>query len=119
MNEKKIAKRYLISLTALYFIGAVLLTAFMFAVRSRTAEPLITAPQTVLCGLLFPLIPCVSYAGFVTAFMKVGELTKKQMILIVVLYPLVLVALTLYGVVMLVPSIISAIKALQAPDTDH
>ncbi|MBQ8980199.1 MAG: hypothetical protein IJ077_01160 [Eubacterium sp.] len=112
MNEKKIAKRYLLSLFGLYFAGAVLLTAFMFALRSRTAEPLVTVGQTIAGGLLLPLIPCVSYAGFVMAFMKVGELTKKQMILIVVLYPLVLVALTLYGVVMLVPSVISAIKVL-------
>lgn len=112
MNKKQIAKRYLLSLFLLYGIGAVLLLAFMFALRSRSAEPLVTVGQTVAGGLLFPLIPCVSYAGFVTAFLKVGELTKKQMIIIVVLYPLMLVAVTFYGVAMLVPSVIKALKTV-------
>ncbi|MBQ9517086.1 MAG: hypothetical protein IJR60_03325 [Eubacterium sp.] len=117
MSEKQIAKRYLLSVFLLYIVGVVLLTAFMFALRSRVETQRVTELQTVIAGLLLPLIPCVSYAGFVCAFLKVGELTKTQMVLIVVLFPLVLAVLMLYGAVMLVPSIISAVKTLLT--TDH
>ena len=111
MTEKQIAKRYLISLFALYAAGAVLLTAFIFALAAR-GKTVIGTHQMVALGMLLPLVPCSSYCGFCTAFLKIGELTKTQMILIVVLFPLLLVLLTIYGFVMLIPSIFRGIKAL-------
>ncbi|MBQ7203856.1 MAG: hypothetical protein IJS03_07580 [Eubacterium sp.] len=105
MNEKQIAKRYLLSLFALYFVGAGLLLAFIFALSGRAEATTLDTKTIWLLALLLPLLPCSSYAGFCTAFLKVGELSKRQMVLLVVLFPLVLAALTLYGAVMLLPSV--------------
>ncbi|MBE6720013.1 MAG: hypothetical protein E7571_05080 [Ruminococcaceae bacterium] len=106
MNEKQIAKRYLLSLLLLYAAGAILLTAFIFALSSRQSTAMFKTNHIIMLGMLLPLVPCSSYAGFCNAFLKVDELTKKQMILIVALFPLFIAAVTLYGAVVLVPSVV-------------
>ena len=106
MNEKQIAKRYLISVLALYLAGAVLLGAFTFALSSRAESLTLSGGQVLALALLLPLLPCASYAGFVTAFLRVKELKTKQMVLLVVLFPLVLVGVTVLGAVMMIPNII-------------
>ena len=112
MNEKQIAKRYLISLFALYFAGAVLLGAFTFALSSRPGAATLSGGQIAALAFLLPLLPCASYAGFCTAFLRVQELSRNQMILTVVLFPLILVGVTVLGLVMIVPSIIKHIIVL-------
>ncbi|MBE6817520.1 MAG: hypothetical protein E7520_07460 [Ruminococcaceae bacterium] len=106
MNEKQIAKRYLISLFALYFAGAVLLGAFTFALSSRPGAATLSGGQIAALAFLLPLLPCASYAGFCTAFLRVKEMSRNQMILMVVLFPLILVGVTVLGVAMLIPNII-------------
>ena len=112
MNEKQIAKRYLISVLALYLAGVVLLGAFAFALSSRAEAFTLSGGQVAAIAFLAPLLPVSSYAGFVTAFLRVKELSKKQMVLLVVLFPLVLAGVTVFGVVMLIPSVIKYISAL-------
>ena len=111
MSEKQIAKRYLLSVSALYFGGAVLLGAYIFALRSR-APGAFGASQAAALAFLLPLVPTASYSGFVQAFLKVKELKKKQMVLFVVFFPVMLAVLLIYGAVMLVPSIIKNVRAL-------
>lgn len=106
MNEKQIAKRYFISLFALYFAGAVLLGAFTFALSSRPGAVTLSGGQIAALAFLLPLLPCASYAGFCTAFLRVQELSRNQLILTVVFFPLILVGVTVLGVAMLIPNII-------------
>ncbi|MBR3148565.1 MAG: hypothetical protein IKF64_00175 [Eubacterium sp.] len=104
MNEKQVAKRYLLSALGLYVFGAVLIGAFAFALGSRAESVSLSGGQIAALAFLLPLLPCASYAGFVSAFLRVKELKRKQMILIVVLFPLVLVGVTVFGLVMLIPN---------------
>ena len=113
MNEKQIAKRYLISALALYFGGAVLIGAFAFALSSRPESAELSGGQLAALALLLPLLPCASFSGFVTAFLRVGELKKNQLFLIVALFPLVLVGVTVLGAVMLIPNFIKYVTALK------
>jgi hypothetical protein len=62
--------------------------------------------QIAALAFLLPLLPCASYAGFCTAFLRVKELSRNQLILTVVLFPLILVGVTVLGVAMLIPNII-------------
>ena len=112
MNEKQIAKRYLISVPALYLAGAVLLGAFAFALSSRAEAMTLSGGQIAAIAFLAPLLPVASYSGFVTAFLRVGELSKKQMIAIVVLFPIFLAGITVLGAVMTVPNIVKYIRVL-------
>ena len=112
MSKKKIAKRYLLSLFVLYFAGALLLTAYIYALSQRSASVALQTSQVFALGLLLPVVPCASYAGFCTVFLNVGELTKKQMILIVVFIPVVLALITVFGVFALVPSIVKQLAVL-------
>ena len=106
MNEKQIAKRYLISALALYFCGAVLIGAFAFALSSRPESAELSGGQLAALAFLLPLLPCASFSGFVSAFLRVKELRRNQMVLLVVLFPLVLVGVTLFGLIMLIPNFI-------------
>ena len=116
MSKKKIAKRYLISLFVLYFAGALLMTAFVFALSSRSTSVVLQTNQIFALGLLLPLVPCASYAGFCTAFLRVDELSKNQMVLIVAFIPVVLVLLTVFGAFALLPSVIYYIYVLIKKD---
>ena len=112
--DKETAKRYLISLLALYFIGALLLFAFLAALFHQGIFNLLSdlGQIAALCFLL-ALLPAASYAGTCTAGLKLKEVTKGVIIAVCIFFPVTLAAVTVYGAVMLVPSIIQSIRVLK------
>lgn len=113
MNEKRFAKRYIISVFALYFFGAVFLFLLTFFLSNRNDAPnALTINQVLAFSLLFPLLPCASFAGFCTAFRKIKEFKTWQKIALCVFFPVTLALITLYGFVMLIPSVIKQFKTM-------
>ncbi len=113
MNDKKFAKRYIISMFALYFVGAVFLFLLLFFLSSRNdVNNALEINQVIALSLLLPLLPCASYAGFCSAFWKVKEFSAFQKIAICVFFPITLSVITLYGFIMIIPSLIKNTKIL-------
>ena len=111
--DKKFAKRYIISMLALYFFGAVFLFLLTFFLSNRNdVENALTIGQVIAVSLLFPLLPCASFAGFCTAFWNIKEFKMWQKIALCVFFPVTLVLITLYGFVMLIPSLIKQFKTI-------
>ena len=113
MDEKKFAKRYILSTFALYFFGAVFLFLITFFLSNRNdVNNALTIGQVVAVSLLLPLLPCASFAGFCSAFGKIKEFKRWQKIAICFFFPITLAAITLYGFVMLIPSLVKQICVL-------
>ena len=113
MDKKKFAKRYILSLTGLYFIGAIILFLLLFFLSNRNdVNNALEINQVIALSLILPLLPCASYAGFCCAFGKIRELNKTWIIAICVFFPITLVLITLYGFIMLIPSFIKSVKTL-------
>ena len=113
MDEKKFAKRYILSMIALYFSGAVFLFLLLFFLSNRNdVNNALTLGQVIGISLLLPLIPCASFAGFCTAFRRTEEFKTRQKIALCVFFPITLVLITIYGFVMMIPSFIKQFKVL-------
>jgi len=111
MDSKKYAKRYILSILGLYFFGAVILFMVVLLLSNRDdVNNAITINQIIGISLLFPLLPCASFAGFCTAFGKIKELNRFWIIAICVFFPITLIIITLYGFIMIIPSIITNIR---------
>ena len=112
MNKKEIAKKYLIFAFLLFFIGTGILFFFISALV-RMKEGIALTPQRILMlSALCSLAPLGSFTGFVAAGTKIKELKTSHAALIVALYPLFLLAVTVYGVVMIIPEIIISVRNL-------
>lgn len=117
MNEKSIAKKYLISIILLYVIGAAVLFLMAYSiVQSGRAVSVWSTERMLMFSLCYSLVPCGSYAGFCNAFMKVETLSKNAQIILAVLFPIVLVLITVYGIIMIIPSIIKSVVTLIKKD---
>ena len=113
MDKKKFAKRYILSLTGLYFFGAVFLFLLLFFLSSRNdVTNALEINQVIALSLALPLLPCASYTGFVLAFKNIKELNKLWIIAICIFFPVTLLFITIYGAIMIVPSLIKNTKLL-------
>ena len=113
MEKKKFAKRYIISITGLYFVGAIFLFLLLFFLSNRNdVSNALELNQAAALSLVLPLLPCASYAGFCCAFGKIREFGKMWKIAICIFFPVTLVLITLYGFIMIIPSVIKSIKTL-------
>ena len=113
MDEKRFAKRYIISIFSLYFIGAVFIFLLLFFLSNRNdVNNALTIGQVIGVSLLFPLLPCASFAGFCTAFRRIEEFKAWQKAALCIFFPVTLVLITLFGLIMLIPSLIKQFKAL-------
>lgn len=113
MDKKKYAKRYVLSLFGLYMFGAVFLFLIAFFLnRSYDVDSPLSIYQIILISLLFPLLPCASFSGFCNAFFRIKEFSRPWKIAIIVFFPITLVLITLYGFIMIIPSIIKNISVI-------
>lgn len=114
MDKKKYAKTYVLSITGLYFIGAVFLFLLLFFLSNRNdVNNALEINQIIGISLLLPLLPCASYAGFCSAFGRIKELNKGWIIALCAFFPITLVLITVYGLLMIIPSIIKQIKIIK------
>ena len=107
MNNKRYAKIYVLSMLGLYFIGALIIFLLTFFISKRNdVNNALEINQIIVISLLLPLVPCASYAGFCTAFGRIKEFGKFWKIAICIFFPITLFAITLYGLFMIIPSMI-------------
>ncbi len=107
MDKKEVSKKYLVSALFLYFGGAAVLFILLFIINRLSSEPLDMGLRTALT-LLLPLIPLGSYTGFVAFGLKLKEIKTSYAVLFIVFYPLVLAFITVSGIILIIPKIISS-----------
>jgi len=107
MDKKEISKKYLISAAGLYFIGAAVIALVVFALCRLADNPVPFGVRAALAFLL-PLIPLGSYTGFVISGLKIKEFKTGHAVLLIVFYPFVLAFVTVFGIIMIIPKIISS-----------
>ena len=113
MEKKKFAKIYVSSMLGLYFFGAVILFLLLFFLSNRNdVNNALEINQIITISLLLPLLPCASYSGFCNAFGRIKQLNKLWIIALCVFFPITLAAITVYGLIMILPSMIKSIILL-------
>ena len=112
--DKKDAKKYIISLSLLFFAGGALIFGILLAAKTYGAKDIpLSALQLALVSAGCAAVPAGSYAGFCSYFLKKEELTKKESLFIAFLFPLFLLFITVYGIIMIIPSLIKSIEILR------
>lgn len=104
----------------IYLVGGALLFAVLFFVSfviviwaDGQSQYELTELQKLGISALGGFIPLASYTGFCFVFIRINELSIKQIIfLIVFCIPLVVLTVPL-GTVMLIPCIINAVKMIR------
>jgi len=116
MNSR-LSKRYLISLSALYLAGALVIAVFLFAAaHSESLSADFTLPQCIGIGCLCALVPTGAFAGAVYFGLKLKTLSKNQMILIVVLLPLLLAFIIVSGIILIIQTAVNAVRVIRTGD---
>ncbi|MBR4241337.1 MAG: hypothetical protein IKR97_03850 [Eubacterium sp.] len=113
MEKKKFAKIYVLSMLGLYFIGALVLFLLLFFLSNRNdVNNALEINRIIAITLIFPLLPCSSYAGFCKAFGEIKQFNKIWIIAICVFVPITLLLITVLGFFMIIPSLIKQFKIL-------
>ena len=107
--DKGYRKRYLLTLLALLVTGFALFSAVLVALNTSHK---LNMPNLFTLAALCALIPAGSYAGFVTAGTRIGDITAKKAALIILFFPLLLAGVTVFGIIILLPSMVKSITVL-------
>lgn len=101
-------------ITVLFLVaGSVLLSFLLVTALNGRGSVSLALWQRALIALAAAAVTAGNYTGFVLASMRYSEGTavpKGVKILACVLFPVTVLLITLYGIVMLLPSIIKAVK---------
>lgn len=107
----------------IYLVGGVLLFVGLFLVSlvlviwaDGQSQYELTELQKLGISALGGFITLASYTGFCVGFIRINELSVKQIILIIVFCIPVVVLSVPFGVVMLIPCIINAVKMIKKPN---
>lgn len=119
MNDKYVAKKYLIMASVL-FVGAFVITlALMLGLKAGDKLKFdLSFLQMLGISLVCAYLPCASFTGFCICFIPIKELTHKNSILLVALFPIWLVLITLAGIVMLIPTYVKEIIVISKNEVD-
>ncbi len=112
--NKKIAKKYLIGMliTFVAFFGLTLI--LVVAVSGRDDVNIaMSFGEKVLLSLACALAPVSSLTGFCVGFIRIDELTTKQIVLMVVFCISMVVLSVPFGFAMIVPTVIKCFKLQQ------
>ena len=116
MKDKEVAKKYLVAVLALYGGGVLVLTLLTAALaRSDTAlwhGVAVTPLHALACGAALSLLPAGSFTGFVWWGVRLKETELKRGVLFIVLFPLVLIFVTVFGIVMFLPCVFRAVVTI-------
>ena len=113
MKNKGVAKKYLISVSAL-FIGGFLISLIIITAAEGRSAAAFTAAQRILTALGCAIVPSGSYTGFVYFGLKAHDIKKSKAVLLIIFFPLLLALLTISGIIMIIPNMIKAIYILIA-----
>lgn len=112
--SKKTAKRFLAGtlITFVAFFGLTLILAVAVSGRPDVNIDLSIAEKFLL-SLACALVPVSSLTGFCVGFIRIDELTTKQIVLMVVFcIPMVVLSVP-FGFAMLVPTVVKCLKLQQ------
>lgn len=107
----------------IYLVGGISLFAVLFFVSfviviwaGRESQYALTELQKIGVCALGGFIPLASFTGFCVGFIRINELSVKQIILLIVFcIPLVIFSVP-FGAAMLIPCIINAVKMISKPN---
>lgn len=112
--SKKTAKRFLAGtlITFVAFFGLTLILVVAVSGRPDVNIDLSTAEKFLL-SLACALVPVSSLTGFCVGFIRIDELTTRQIVLMVVFcIPMVVLSVP-FGFAMLVPTVVKCLKLQQ------
>lgn len=112
--SKKTAKRFLAGtlITFVAFFGLTLILVVAISGRPDVNIDLSTAEKFLL-SLACAFVPVSSLTGFCVGFIRIDELTTKQIVLMVVFcIPMVVLSVP-FGFAMLVPTVVKCLKLQQ------
>ena len=117
MDEKKTAKRYCISAAAL-LAGGFIITFILVYVLTATGMATVKLSVGEMLGisLAAALLPVGSFTGFTEAGLRLiqkGRLTKGVIAAVCVFFPVTLVLLTVFGILMTIPRTVKSIAILR------
>ncbi|MFR2017588.1 hypothetical protein [Eubacterium sp.] len=112
--SKKTAKRFLVG-TLITFVALFGLTLILVVAISGRDDINIAMSfgEKVLLSIVCALVPVSSLTGFCVGFIRIDELTTKQIVLMVVFcIPMVVLSVP-FGFAMLVPTVVKCLKLQQ------
>lgn len=109
MNKKEIAKRYLISSLFLFTAGCAVLAALIFAANRLGGKFSFDESDILSAAVIASLVPLGSYTGFVALGTRVNEIKTKHAVLLIVFFPVVLVFVTVFGIIMIIPYTVKSV----------
>ncbi len=116
MEKKSFAKKYLISILALFLAGFAVAFVTQYALAGTGYSNLsLSFQQMLLISLLCACLPAGSYCGFVLWGMKVQKKnapSKGLIVCVCIFFPILLALLTIFGIIMIIPSIIKSLSVL-------
>ena len=112
--SKKTACRYLIGTVTAFVVFFCLTLFLVFAISGRPDVNLdLSTAEKILLSLVCALIPVSSITGFCVGFIRIDELTTKQIVLMVVFcIPMVVLSVP-FGFAMLAPTVAKCLKIQQ------
>ena len=113
MSKKSVAKRYLLIVSAMFAVFALLSFLIIFGVGNAYGSTLdMTTAQRVFLALGCAYVPCASFSGFCICFIRIKELSRRGKILLCFFNIVALAAITVVGIIGTVPYIIYSICVL-------
>ena len=111
---KKTAGRYLIGTTTAFFVFFGLTLFLIFAISGRPDVNIdLSTAEKFLLSLACAIVPVSSITGFCMGFIRIDELTIKQIVLMVVFcIPMVVLSVP-FGFAMRAPTAVKCLKILQ------
>lgn len=112
--NKKIAQRYLLG-NAMIFVSCFLLTLVLIIALSGRDDIQFGATfvEKLLLSLVCALVPSSSFTGFCVGFIRIENLSMRQIILMVIFcVPMVILSVP-FGFAMTVPTVVKSAKLLQ------
>ena len=113
MSKKSVAKRYLLIVSAMFVVFALLSFLIIFGIGNAYGSTLdMTTAQRAFLALGCAYVPCASFSGFCICFFRIKELSRRGKILLCFFNIIALAAITVVGIVGTVPYIIYSICVL-------
>ncbi len=112
--ERNYYKKYLMSVLIL-LLGCFLISLVIFYGVGKGFTN-----KTLLFSVIAALVPSGSYVGFVIfgeRLIKKNKLSKGVMIAVCIFFPVTLAIITLSGIILIIPSIIYAVKKINEKET--
>ena len=98
-------------------LGFAAIVGMFFALENAdVSSVVIPTSKIILYSFLLSLIPVGSYTGFVFVGLRIiekGKFGKFALVMLLVFFPITVAIITVSGIILIIPSIIKAVKGLK------